>query len=126
MGALLKLSLVERVSLDPDRLVELCVSMGDTVAENLVTASIGDVAIGMENLPDGSFVEDQKKVLKTVKRLRGVADHIGLRSYVRVADDVAYCAKTGDVPAYSATLDRLRRVAAKAQTALWDLQDMTI
>ena len=126
MGAVLKLSMVERVSLDPDRLVELCVSMGEPAAEALVTASIDDVAIGMEKLAQAGPWDEQNKTLVAIKRLSAIADHIGLTSFVRVAGDVEQCAQCGDVAAYGATLARLQRVAAKAQTALWDLQDMTI
>ncbi len=126
MGAVCKLRLPERVLLDPDRLVELCVSMGEPAAEALVTASIGDVALGMETLTYGDLVEDKDKILKVVKRLRSIAEHIGLTTFVRVADDVETAAKNSDIAAYGATLERLKRVAAKAQTALWDLQDMMI
>lgn len=126
MGAILKLSLVERVCLDPDRLVELCVGMGEPAAEALVTASIDDVATCMERLPMNDLATDQPTVLAVVRRLSGVAEHIGLTSYVRVADDVRRCPDCGDLAAYGATLARLQRVASKAQTALWDLQDMTI
>lgn len=126
MGAVLKLSLAERVSLDPDRLVELCVSMGEPAAEALVTASIDDVATGMEKLPKGVWIEDQAQVLTAIRRLSSTASHIGLTSFVRVTRDVETSAEACDFAAYAATLERLRRVAAKAQTALWDLQDMMI
>lgn len=126
MGAVTKLSLGERVSLNPDRLVELCVSMGEPAAEALVTASIDDVARGMEKLDPMACFMDPEGTLVTVRRLTSIADHIGLKSFVHVAQDVETAALAVDAPAYAATLARLHRVATKAQTALWDLQDMMV
>jgi len=121
MGAVKNIEVAERVRLDPDRLVELCATMGEAAAEAQVTASIEDIcdsvyALDFSYPPVGSCLND------TLNRLMGTSRSIGLMTVEQVCHDIQVCVDACDVVAFHATTSRLHRVVTKAQTALWDLQ----
>lgn len=126
MSAVEKIDLSERVILDPDRLVHLCVSLGESVTESLVTASIGDIAKGMQEVEQVHLDHGLPELVNTIGRLGSVARHIGLVSFAQVACDVKECAEADDYVAFSATLARLHRIANKSETALVDLENMLL
>ncbi len=126
MGAVEKMELAEGVVLDSDRLVYLCVSLGESVTEALVTASIGDIARGVEGLDAVEHSHGQEEYLNALSRLASVARHIGLTSFAKVVMDITECIDAGDTVALSATKARLNRIAHKSEAAILHLEDMLV
>lgn len=124
--AVLHLEMRESVKVDPDRMVELCVSMGENGAEALVATAIENMAIGMEQVEVAYHADDLKTVSEITDDLQIMAEHVGMITFAQVADDVSTCARMGQIVPLSATLNRLRRIADKSLSAVWDMQDIPL
>jgi hypothetical protein len=49
-----------------------------------------------------------------------------MKTFARVAGDVAECANIGQIIPLTATLERLRRIADKSLNAMCDMQDISV
>ena len=121
-----QLNFPDRVTLDPDRLVELCVSMGAGGAEGLIAKSMEDLAIGLCDVESAYIAHDWPRIVAEANDLMPIAEHIGMTTFSRVLGDVAECAHTVQPVALAATLERLRRIAEKSLSAVWDMQDTNL
>lgn len=121
-----RLVLREPVTVDPDRLVELCVSMGECQAEAMVTTAIEELARGMVEVEAAYRAQNMDALSQRADILVKTARHIGMTSFAQVADDVLSCAQGREAIALSATLTRLRRIADRSLTAMWEMQDISI
>ncbi|SDW74681.1 hypothetical protein [Litoreibacter albidus] len=124
MQDVVKLELREPVRVDPDRLVELCVAMGEMRAEVLITTTMEDLAKGMVEVEDAYLSHDMVTLVHRADALVATANKIGMTTFSRVADDVAVCARDCGGVALAATLNRLRRIADRSLSAVWDMQDL--
>lgn len=124
MKQLAEIHPTEPVVIDGDRLVELCVRMGETRAEEMVGLSVDNLWRGNDALliayHAGSFAE----VANIANGLCSIADNIGLGHFSKVCRDVETCAAREDQPALAACLGRLGRIADQSITAVWDLCDI--
>lgn len=116
----------EPVTLDPDRLVELCVSLGEAGTEALVTETMTQLSIGVTDMENAYRARDLRAIRNCAVKLSKKADHIGLVTFARVCGDVADCAELGISVPLAATLTRLRRLADKTLTAAWDMTGMSL
>lgn len=117
---LVELRLSEQVSVDHDRLVELCVSLGEAQAEEMITVSISQLWRGLEALRDVYQSGDLDKVAYTACEMSEIATGLGLHHFSKVASDVATCASRFDEAALGACLSRLNRVADGSINSVWD------
>jgi len=105
----LELTFIEPVTVDGDRLVELCVGMGEVRAEAMIALSI-------DNLWRGANIS---------RGLSQISENLGLGLFARVARDVEACAERMDGPALAGSLCRLMRVADSSLNSIWDLCDIS-
>ncbi|GFE64709.1 hypothetical protein [Litoreibacter roseus] len=124
MSDIIKLKFVERVILDPDRLVELCVSLGDAGAEELISLTMEELSCGLGRVEEAYTAQNWSIMSAEARQLSNAADHIGMQTFVTVVADVVTCVEQQDFIALSATLERLRRIADKSLNAMWDMQDI--
>ncbi|MEP3347046.1 MAG: hypothetical protein ABJN34_05885 [Litoreibacter sp.] len=125
MEDILELDLREPVRVDPDRLVELCVELGEMKAEQLITTTMEELANGMMELDRAFTAQDVERLIANADTLVSKAQKIGMTTFSRVADDVASCARASDSISLAATLNRLRRIADRSLSAVWDMQDLS-
>lgn len=126
MEELCELELRESVTVDPDRLVELCVSMGELKAEGMITTAVEELARGMVELDSAFLAQDLELMGKRTHVLAQTARHIGMVTFARVAEDVRYCAQVGQWVPLAATVMRLRRIADRSLNAVWEMQDVRV
>ena len=93
MQDVLKLEMREPVRVDPDRLVELCVSMGEARAEALITTAMEELARGMVAIEDAYVAQNMDVLTRRADLLVKTAENIGMTTFSRVADDVAACGR---------------------------------
>ncbi|SFR34853.1 hypothetical protein [Litoreibacter janthinus] len=124
MQDIVKLELREPVRVDPDRLVELCVSMGETRAEAMITTAMEELARGMVEIEDAYSAQNMDMLTSRGDILVKTARHIGMTTFARVADDVVSCARLREGIPLAATLNRLRRIADRSLSAVWDMQNL--
>jgi len=118
---LMELRFSETVSVDGDRLVELCVRMGEAKAEEMISVSIEQLWLGLDKMREhyGNGHMDELALLARVMSTN--AENLGLLQFARVARDVEGAAKRLDGPALGACLFRLHRIADGSIDSVWDL-----
>lgn len=126
MQEIVELELKEPVRVDPDRLVELCVSMGELRAEAMITTAMEELARGMTEVERAYSAQNMDVLCTRMDVLVKTSRHIGMTTFSRVADDVLSCAQAHEGIPLAATLNRLRRIADRSLSAVWDMQDMTV
>lgn len=126
MEELCELELREAVTVDPDRLVELCVSMGELKAEGMITTAVEELARGMVELDAAYNAQNLDLMIHRTGLLAQTARHIGMVTFARVADDVQECANAGQWVPLAATVMRLRRIAERSLNAAWEMQDISV
>ncbi len=121
----LELKFAEHTTVDSDRLVELCIRMGESRADNVITISIKNLWCGLEALRDAYSQQQFDKIAKQGLEMSETADSLGLSLFARVSRDVVSCARRGDGPSLSACLCRLHRLADNTINSVWDLCDIS-
>ncbi|WP_298361335.1 hypothetical protein [uncultured Litoreibacter sp.] len=122
----MELRFCEPVSVDGDRLVELCVKMGETRAEEMIALSVDNLWRGMETLRAAYEAHQWKDVIEQSGGMSKIAENLGLTLFARVARDVAACADRSDGPALSANICRLHRIADSSINSVWELCDISV
>lgn len=116
----------ERVRLDPDRLRELYVRLGDAGAEDVVCRAMEEIAVRLSHTERLYRQERLRDMRKSARSLVAISEQVGMSALATVAEDVKACIDNADAVALAATLARLLRVGERSLTAIWDLQDVTI
>lgn len=116
----------ENVRLNPSRLTELFVQLGNRGAEDVVCRAMEELAVRLADIEAAYWQGDFSKVSKGSRGLIAIADQIGLNGLAQVARHVASTAARSDHTAISATVSRLMRIGNKSLSAVWDAQDMTL
>lgn len=120
------LKVEEEIRLDPDRLGALYYQLGDRGAEDVVCRAMEELAVRLGDLDARFRAADWTEVARLSRGLIAIAEQIGMVGLARVAQDVCNSAKIGDMPAVSATLARLGRIADRSLTEVWDAQDLSL
>ncbi|PTX58016.1 hypothetical protein C8N43_2692 [Litoreibacter ponti] len=126
MEEICRLEMREAVTIDPDRLVELCVSMGELKAEAMITTAIEELARGIVEVETAYRQHDLHALQDRASVMAKTAEHIGMTTFARVAEDVMACAQACEGIPLAATLTRLRRIADRSLSAVWDMQDIRV
>lgn len=124
MQDVVTLEMREPVRVDPDRLVELCVSLGEVRAEAVITTTMEELAKGIVEVEEAYLNQDLDCMSERADLLIETANQIGMTTFARVADDVAACGRNREGVPLAATLFRLRRIADRSLSAVWDMQDL--
>ncbi len=116
----------EPVRVDPDRMVELSVALGDAAAENLILHSMDELADSMTALEAALLSQNWDRLACDAGKLEELARHVGMSTMARVAGDVRDCVEAMDMVSLGATLSRLRRITDKSFCTLWDMRDVPV
>lgn len=126
MGILTILRHEEIVRIDPDRLTELFVNLGETAAEEFICRAVEDLAIKISEIKHASLEKRFDLLQFNTEQVTEVATRVGLTSLARVALDVDYCLKTKTDTALSATVARLIRIGEMSLLKVWDERDLSV
>lgn len=116
----------ETVRLDPDRLGNLYLQLGEVGAEDVVCRAIEELAVRLAHCERLWRQKDNAGLRKCTRSLIAIADQVGMIALSRVAGDVTHAIDSGDPAATGATLFRLVRIGERSLTAVWDLQDLSV
>ncbi|MGR3805928.1 hypothetical protein [Marinibacterium profundimaris] len=116
----------ETVRLDPSRLGDLYLQLGEAGAEDVVCRAIEELAVRLSHCERLWRRDDLDGLRKCARSLIAIAEQVGMNSLARVAGDVTQAIDACDGVATSATLTRLIRIGARSLTAVWDLQDLSV
>ncbi|WP_224824098.1 hypothetical protein [Cognatishimia sp. MH4019] len=126
VNAITRLELCEEVRLDPDRLAELFVQLGQQGAEDMVCRAMEEISLRLAKVNAAYDAADLERVRKLARSLVAISDQVGLATLARVAEDVADCAVGHDRVALLAVVMRLQRIGESSVTAVWDIRDMSV
>lgn len=116
----------ESVRLNPSRLTELFVQLGNRGAEDVVCRAMEELAVRLADIEASYWKGEFAKVSKGSRGLIAIAEQIGLNGLAQVARHVSATSSRDDATAISATVARLVRIGDKSLTAVWDAQDMSV
>lgn len=108
--------------LDPARLDELFVQLGQHAAEDVVCRALEEMAARLSHIERCYRTGNTAEMRKNARSLGAIADQLGMPAMARVARDVTNCADTADPVALAATLSRLLRLGERSLTEIWDVQ----
>lgn len=120
------MNIVEPVRVDPDRMVELSVALGDAAAESLILHAMDDLADSMSAIEGAYLSQNWDRLAVDANKLEELAIHVGMSTMARVAGDVQDCLRAKDMVSLTATLCRLRRITDKSTCAVWDMRDVPV
>ncbi len=109
----------ERIWLDPSRIGLLYAELGGAEVQALLDRAMAELASVHEDLCRQFAARDLDGFARSLRRLRRIADHLGLTTVARIAGDVAECLDRADPTALSATWARLSRSAEQARRGNW-------
>lgn len=115
----------EAARFNPERLEELCHSIGEVRAEAEVALALHRLSEHLPRLPS-LLRDDARAFLLVIEQIAGDAELIGMATLARVARNVADSHATGNLVALAATLARLERVGDRSIHAVWDLEDLSV
>jgi len=113
----------ETVRLDPDRLDQLFVQLGEHAAEDVVCRALEELAARLTHIERFYRQGEVTDLRKCTRSLGAIADQLGMGMLARVARDVVATTDTGDPVAQAATLARLLRIGEVSLTEIWDTQE---
>jgi len=116
----------EPVRVDPERLRELYMRLGEAGAEDVVCRAMEEIAVRLSHTERLYRQDRLREMRKSARSLVAIADQVGMKNLAAVAEDVTRCIDDCDPVALAATLARLLRVGERSLTAVWDLQDASL
>lgn len=116
----------EFIRLDPVRLEELYVQLGETGAENVVYHALEELAARLSHTQRCYREHRALDMRKSTCSLVSIAAQIGMSQLAQVAGDVTRCIDDADNVALAATLARLLRIGERSLSEIWGLQGLSI
>lgn len=110
----------ERVCLDPARIGVLYAQLGGGEVQALLDRAMTELVDTREELAAQYMAHDHQGFLRSLRRLRRIADHLGLSTLTCVAGDVETCVKQRNEVSIAATWARLMRTIDKALDGTWE------
>lgn len=110
----------ERIWLDPSRIGLLYAELGGVEVQALLDRAMSELVMVHEELRGQFAARDLDGFARNLRRLRRIAEHLGLTTVDRIAADVGDCLLRGDATALAATWARLSRSAEQAQMGNWN------
>jgi len=112
----------EAVRLDPDRLDDLFVQLGQHAAEDVVCRALEEMAARLTHVDGFHRRGELAEMRKCARSLGAIADQLGMGLLASVARDVCTCVDGGDPVAQAATLARLLRIGEISLSEIWNLR----
>jgi hypothetical protein len=110
----------ERVWLDPSRIGALYAELGGAEVRALLDRAMAEMGAVRREMASQYAAHDLDGFARNLRRMRRIAEHLGLTTVGTVAGDVAACLGRGDATALAATWARLSRSADQALAGGWD------
>lgn len=110
----------ERVWLDSARIGALYAQFGAVEVEALLDRAIVELGNVHDELREQYRCRDLDGFQRNLRRLRRIAEHLGMTMLAGVAGDVTACLERCDDTALAATWARLSRNAFQAQSGAWE------
>ena len=110
----------ERIWLDPSRIGLLYAELGGAEVQALLDRAILELSGVHDDLRGQYAARDLDGFARNLRRMRRIAEHLGLTTVARIAGDVSACLDRGDSTALAATWARLSRSAEQAQLGDWN------
>lgn len=120
------LPLVDRVCQDAEPIATIYRNLGTSAAEQLVTRALAELGLAMAGLAQQVRLHDLTDVSRQLRKVQRMAEHLGMVSLGRVADDARTCFDCSDVTAFSAVWARLIRVAERSLATERDVRDQSV
>ena len=120
------LSQDETVQLDPGRLEELYLQLGETGAEEVVCRALEELTVRLSKVERNYREMRRQEMRKNARSLAAIGEQIGMLMLARVARDVTCCIDIGDEAALAATLARLMRIGEVSLSEIWEVKDMSV
>ena len=121
-----QMTIAEPVSVDPDRMVELCVELGEMGAETLIMQAMDDLSDSMSAVEAAYLAESWNRMRSELIGLEDLSTHVGMSTMARVARDVRDCLRAEDSVSLMSTMCRLRRITDKSTCAVWEMRDIPV
>jgi hypothetical protein len=115
----------EVVRQDVEAVAEIYRNLGAPTAEQLVSRSLGELALTMAGIVEKVRSQDLRDLGGQLARLRRLADDIGLVTLAKVAGDLQSCLERADGTAFSAVWARLMRVAERSLSPDHGIADLS-
>ena len=116
----------ENAGVNPDRLAELYVELGQAGAESAVCRAMEELSERLHRIHAACEPLNLNTVEKTARSMMGIAEQIGMHKLAQVAGDVQTAAAQGDPVSLAATVSRLLRIGESSLTGIWDLQELAL
>ena len=116
----------EAPGMDPDRITELYVKLGEVGAEDVICRAMEELASRLADIHEVQLFADADLLRQSARSIAEIAGKIGLTSLSRVALDAEYCLNFNDYVARSAIIARMVRIGEKSLTIVWDYRDMSV
>lgn len=120
MAQVMQLCPRERVWLDPSRIGALYAELGGAEVRALLDRAMSEMAVVRRDLGAQYDAREFDGFARNLRRMRRIAEHLGLTTLGTVAGDVGVCLDRGDATALAATWARLARSADQALAGGWD------
>lgn len=112
----------DRVQLDPAPLQRLIATKSKPEAEVIVCRVMEDLATRLDVLQKGLAVQNLAMMLTPCRKIRLIADQIGLTEVAIAANHVQTCLCQADPIALEATVARLERAFDVAVNEVWNFR----
>ncbi len=112
----------DTLRMDAGPLSRLYLDLGEHGAEAVICSALEDLARRLNRIDDAHRGCDLGLVGQESRRIRVIAEQIGLTEVAEVAAHVIDCAQAGSGMALAATLARLLRVTERCMTEIWALR----
>jgi len=111
MGTVIALSIQEWLRRDDEAVAAIYRNLGAAAAERVVAHAFGELVAAMAQVGRCVHDRDLGDVPRQLRRVRVMAEGLGLLSLAGVAGDAGRCLERGDDTAFAAVWLRLARVA---------------
>ncbi|MFN3209829.1 MAG: hypothetical protein ACE369_12690 [Roseovarius sp.] len=116
----------ETVRLDPRRLEQLYLQLGETGAEDVVCRALEELAVRLSHT-ERCFRRDKvEDMRRSARSLIAIAEQMGMNKLACVARDVTLCIDLHDKVAVAATLSRLLRIGETSLHEIWQMPDYSV
>jgi hypothetical protein len=116
----------EVVRQDVEAIAVIYRNLGATVAEQMVTRALGELALTMAGIAEKVRAQDLRDLARQLGRLGRLAGDLGLVTLAAVAGDAKTCLERAESTAFSAVWARLLRVAERSLSAEAGLADQSV
>ncbi|MFA5537752.1 MAG: hypothetical protein WCZ72_12170 [Gemmobacter sp.] len=119
-GRVMRISPRERIWLDPARIGVLYTELGGAEVQALLDRAMGELSVILAEMTGQFGRGEVAGFARNLRRMRRIADHLGLPTLTAVAGHVEDCLTRPDDIALAATWARLARNAERALAGGWD------